>query len=177
VSRLLRFYRLAPTRTSGDACEVAGVDFVGVKGFGGGFGRGARQPWGEETIKRFVHEAIAEALELESALAKLCTPQRLALLHYAPIRATVEGEPPEIWSFLGSSRLEAPLNRYPVTAVFHGHAHRGAPQGRTSAGIPVYDVALPLLQQTTPERPFRVLGVPVTAPPRAATLPDGTGAV
>lgn len=165
----------------GDACEVAGIGFAGVKGFGGGFGRGALQPWGEEAIKRFVHEAVGEALKLESALAKLRTPHRIALLHYAPIRGTTEGEPPEILPFLGSSRLEEPLNRYPVTAVFHGHAHRGTPEGRTSAGIPVYNVALPLLRQTTPDQPFRVLEVPVAPPPapppRAPTLPDGTGAV
>jgi Icc-related predicted phosphoesterase len=145
----------------GDTYETHGVGFAGVKGFGGGFGRAALQPWGEETIKRFVHEAVDEALKLESALAKLRTPQRVALVHYSPIQATVEGEPPEIFAFLGSSRLEEPLNRYPVAAVFHGHAHHGSPAGQTSAGIPVYNVALPLMRRTFPDRLFRIVELPV----------------
>jgi Icc-related predicted phosphoesterase len=149
----------------GDVYEVEGIGFAGVKGFGGGFGRSALQPWGERTIKRFVHEAVDEALKLESALAKLRTPQRVALLHYAPIKETVEGEPPEIFPFLGSSRLEEPLNRYPVAAVFHGHAHHGMPEGRTSTGIPVYNVALPLMRQTFRDRPFRLLEIPVGPQP------------
>jgi Icc-related predicted phosphoesterase len=116
--------------------------------------------WGEETIKRLVHETVEEALKLEAALAKLQTAQRVAVLHYAPIQATVEGEPPEIFPFLGSSRLEEPLNRYSVTAVFHGHAHYGSPEGRTLGDIPVYNVAMPLLKRTFPDHPpFRMLEI------------------
>lgn len=146
----------------GDPLEVAGVGFAGVKGFGGGFGDRALQPWGEETIKRFVHEAVDEALKLESALAKLRTGVRVALLHYAPIEGTVKGEPPEIYAFLGSSRLEEPLTRYAVTAVFHGHAHSGSLEGRTRNDVPVYNVALPLLSRAFPDRPsFRLIELPV----------------
>lgn len=145
----------------GDAHEVHGIGFAGVKGFAGGFGERALQPWGEETIKRFVHEAVNETLKLESALAKLRTTQRVAVLHYAPIQATAEGEPAEILAFVGSSRLEEPLNRYPVTAVFHGHAHRGSPEGRTKGNVPVYNVAMPLLRSTFPDRPpFRLVEIP-----------------
>ncbi len=141
----------------GDGYEYQGVGFAGVKGFCGGFGQRALQPWGEATIKTFVHEAVQETLKLESALAKLRTPQRVAFLHYAPIQETVEGEPIAIFPFLGSSRLEEPINRYHVAAVFHGHAHHGSAEGRTSAGIPVYNVALPLLQRLAPnDPPFRV---------------------
>jgi len=146
----------------GEACEIHGIGFVGVKGFAGGFGRYALQPWGEETTKRFVHEAVDDALKLESALARLRTPQRIALLHYAPIRDTVTGEEPEIFPFLGSSRLEEPLNRYAVTAVFHGHAHHGYPEGRTTGGIPVYNVAAPLLHKAFPDQPlFRLVEISV----------------
>jgi Icc-related predicted phosphoesterase len=149
----------------GEACEVGGVGIAGIKGFAGGFGRGSLGPWGERAIKQFVNEAIQEALKLESALAKLRTPRRIAMLHYAPIAATVQGEPPEIFPFLGSSRLEDPLTRFPVTAVVHGHAHRGALEGRTVNGIPVYNVAKPLLQRSFPDRPpFRLLRVSVAAP-------------
>jgi Icc-related predicted phosphoesterase len=73
------------------------------------------------------------------------------LLHYAPIVGTVEGEPPEIFPFLGCSRLEEPLNRWGVSACFHGHAHRGSPEGKTSAGVPVYNVALPLMRREHPD--------------------------
>jgi Icc-related predicted phosphoesterase len=145
----------------GDSCEVHGIGFVGVKGFAGGFGVRALQPWGEEVIKRWVHEAVEESLKLESALARLRTAHKIVLLHYSPIRETVDGEPAEIMPFLGSSRLEEPLNRYPVTAVFHGHAHHGCLEGRTKENVPVYNVAMPLLQHAFPDRPpFRVVEVP-----------------
>ena len=154
----------------GDSYEVHGIGFAGVRGFCGGFGRGALGAWGEKVIKDFVHEAVQEALKLESALARLRTPQRIALLHYAPIRGTVEGEPCEIFPFLGSSRLEEPLARYDVTAVFHGHAHKGAPEGATTNGIPVYNVALPVLKASYPDRPpFRIFEV--------ATGPTADGSV
>ena len=143
----------------GEACEIRGVGIAGAKGFCGGYGRGALGSWGETAIKVFVNEAIQEALKLESALAKLRhTARRIALLHYSPIQATVEGEPVEIFPFLGTSRLEDPLLRHPVDAVVHGHAHRGQPEGRTVNGIAVYNVAKPLLERRFPDRPgFRVI--------------------
>jgi Icc-related predicted phosphoesterase len=154
----------------GDAVEVRGIGFAGAKGFAGGFGRGTLGAWGERTIKSFVQEAIDEALKLEAALARLRTDRRIAVLHYAPIRATVENEPVEIFPFLGCSRLEDPLNRYPVTAVVHGHAHNGAPEGRTSGGSPVYNVSLPLLRKAAPDRPpFRIIEVPVGPEPARGT--------
>jgi Icc-related predicted phosphoesterase len=148
------------TLLDGESCEIRGIGFAGVRGFAGGFGRGTLGAWGERAVKQFVQEAIDESLKLESALARLRTPRRIAVLHYAPVRATVEGEPVEIFAFLGCSRLEEPLNRYPVTAVVHGHAHNGSPEGKTSGGSPVYNVSLPLLRKTLPDRPpFRLLEV------------------
>jgi Icc-related predicted phosphoesterase len=141
----------------GEAIELEGVGFVGVKGFCGGFGRRTLEPWGEPMVKHFVQEAVNESLKLESALAKLRTRQRIALLHYAPIQDTVEGEPPEIFPFLGTGRLEEPLNRFAVAMAFHGHAHRGVPEGKTREGIPVYNVALPLLRRVSPDQPFRLV--------------------
>ena len=149
------------TVLDGTAIEIAGVGFVGVKGFAGGFGERALQAWGEGATKIFVREAVDETLKLESALARLRTPARVVLLHYSPVIDTVDGEPREIFPFLGSSRLEEPLNRYAASVVFHGHAHRGHPEGKTSAGVPVYNVALPLLQHLYPDRsPFRVVEIP-----------------
>ena len=143
----------------GDTCEVLGIGIAGTKGFAGGFGRGTLGAWGEPAIKTFVQEAVNEALKLESALARLRTPRRLALLHYSPIRGTVEGEPPEIYPWLGTSRLEEPLDRYRVTAVFHGHAHGGSPEGRTLGQIPVHNVSLPLWRRCSPDRPFKLLTI------------------
>ena len=74
-----------------------------------------------------------------------------SLLHYSPIAGTVEGEPPEIYPYLGSSRLEEPLIRYPVDVVFHGHAHHGTLEGKTVGGVTVYNVSLSLLQRSFPD--------------------------
>lgn len=161
----------------GESCEIAGVGFAGVKGFGGGFKERSLEPWGEKTMKQFVREAVEETLKLGSALARLRTPRRIALVHYSPIQETVEGEPREIFPFLGSSRLEEPIDRYSVTAVFHGHAHNGRPEGRTRGGVPVYNVAMSLLQRQNPGRPpFLQLTIPTgqaSAAPPAPVAPPG----
>ncbi len=142
----------------GDSHEIDGLGFAGIKGFAGGFGRGTLGPWGESAIKSFVKEALDEALKLESALARLRTDRRIAITHYAPIRDTVRGEPEEIYPFLGCSRLEEPLERYPVDLAFHGHAHRGSLEGKTRVGTPVYNVAMPLLRRAlSPELPIRIV--------------------
>ncbi len=139
----------------GDAVEVAGVGFAGTKGFGGGFGPHALGSWGEPAIKHFVQAALDEALKLETALARLRTAHRVVLLHYAPVVDTVSGEPEAIFPFLGSGRLEDPIERYGATLVVHGHAHHGTPDGATRGGIPVHNVSLPLLRQAG-DRPFRI---------------------
>jgi Icc-related predicted phosphoesterase len=152
------------TVLDGDACELQGIGVAGVKGFGGGFGARALGPWGETIIKEFVREAVDEALRFEAALARLRTPHLIGLLHYSPVQQTVEGEPLEIYPFLGSSRLEEPINRYPVSFVVHGHAHRGQLQGATKSGVPVYNVSLPLLTRSFTDRPpFRVFELPAAA--------------
>ena len=156
----------------GDTFETHGVGFAGTRGFGGGFGRGALGAWGEPIIKQFVHEAVNEALKLESALARLHSEHRIAILHYAPIRETVDGEPLEIYPFLGSSRLEEPLTRFDVRAVFHGHAHKGRPEGATAKGSPVFNVAHPVLKSHYPDRPaFRLFEVRTTETPEPGVTP------
>jgi Icc-related predicted phosphoesterase len=141
----------------GDAIEIEGVGFAGVCGFAGGFGRRMLNAWGEPLMKKFVQEAIDHAVRLEQGLAKLQTEKKVVVLHYAPIRDTVVGEPTEIFPFMGSSRLEEPINRFRVNAVFHGHAHNGATEGATSTGIPVYNVSAPLLQKTG--KSYRIIDV------------------
>ena len=162
----------------GGSTEVMGVGFAGTKGFAGGFGRGTLGAWGEATVKEFVNEAVHEALKLETALARLRNVPRIAVLHYAPVRDTVVGEPLEIFPFLGCGRLEEPLARYPAVAVVHGHAHNGTEEGRTSHGIPVYNVAMALLKKNAPERaPVRIIEVDTTphAEAEGAEAPRYTG--
>src|SRR5437762_8142061 len=139
----------------GAAHEMNGIGFAGVCGFGGGFGRRMLNAWGEPLIKQFVQEAIDHAVRLEQALAKLQTQKKVVVMHYAPIRGTVQGEDPEIFPFLGSTRLEEPINRFRATAVFHGHAHNGASEGKTATGIPVYNVSAPALHKTG--KPYRIV--------------------
>lgn len=129
----------------GDAVVLEGVGFTGVKGFGGGFGRRALGPFGEPLIKAFVQEALDERLKLERGLHELDTEERIVLLHYAPIPETLQGEPEQIYPFLGSSRLLEPLDTLRPDVVFHGHAHYGSYRGRTPGGIPVFNVAKQVL--------------------------------
>jgi Icc-related predicted phosphoesterase len=124
------------------AVEIHGVGFAGVKGFLGGFGRGELAPFGEPIIKAFVDEALNEARKLENALRSLRTERSVAVLHYSPVIDTLEGEPLEIFQYLGSARLSDAIDRFDhVKAVVHGHAHHGKYEGRTLRGIPVYNVA------------------------------------
>lgn len=129
------------TVLDGSAVVLQGVGFAGVKGFGGGFGRRALGPFGETLIKEFVREALDEALKLERALHELETEEKVVLLHYAPIADTVEGEPEQLYPFLGSSRLLDPIETLGANVVFHGHAHFGRYRGETPRGIPVFNVA------------------------------------
>lgn len=134
------------------------LGIAGVKGFAGGFDRALLQAFGEPAVKAFVQEAVNEGLKLEAALAQLDTPKKVVLLHYAPIAATTEGEMPELRPFLGTTRLAACCDSFGALAVFHGHAHHGAPEGRTPSGIPVYNVAMPVLKRISDKR-FRVVDV------------------
>ena len=125
----------------GQATEIDGVSFVGAKGFAGGFGRYLLGSFGEAATKAFVAEGVQEALRLENAMRSAKSHRVLVILHYAPVLETLQGEPPEIFAFLGSSRLAETIDRFPVNAIVHGHAHHGAFEGRTPGGIPVYNVA------------------------------------
>jgi len=135
------------------------LGFAGVKGFAGGFGDHVLQGWGEGPIKNFVRAAIDEELKLEEALAKLRTTRRIAVLHYSPMRGTLIGEAPEIFPFLGTSRLQVPINRFHATVALHGHAHRGTYSDRTDRDVPVYNCSLPVLRRMTPPRSFAVIEV------------------
>ncbi len=140
----------------GQIREIGGVGFVGTKGFSGGFGRNMVQPFGEQALKAFIRAGINEALELENMVARMENHRRLAILHYAPVKETLEGESPELFPFLGTERLAHALDRQGVDVIIHGHAHHGSPEGRTPGGIPVYNISRFVLQ-TYIGKPYRII--------------------
>jgi Icc-related predicted phosphoesterase len=123
------------------------LGIVGVKGFCGGFGSHVINAFGEPELKALVAESVHESKKLEAALGDLHADVRVALLHYAPVAETLGDEPPEIYAFLGSSLLLRPLEQAHVQSVFHAHAHLGSHEGRTPGGIPVYNVAMPVMRR------------------------------
>src|SRR5437667_7319589 len=143
----------------GSAYERDGVGFAGTKGFVGGFGRGVLTAFGEPQVKAFVQAAIDEAMKLERALMQLRAEKRVVVLHYAPILDTVRGEPEQIFPYLGSSRLAEVVDRHGAHLVVHGHAHHGSIQGKTTAGVPVHNVSLSLLQAQRPPCVYRVFDI------------------
>lgn len=135
------------------------LGIAGVKGFCGGFGEATLEPWGEAMVKQFVLEAVNESLKLETALARVRRfERRVALMHYAPVHETIEGENPELAPFLGCSRLSEPLDKFAATLAIHGHAHRGQLRGRTQRGHPVFNAAMELLDERLGRR-FLVLEI------------------
>lgn len=135
--------------------------FTGVKGFGGGFRPSMWGRFGEPEQKAFYDAVSTEVQQLENGLNSLMRTPDLAnmfvMLHFSPIRETLIGELEELYPFLGSSKLEEVIDRYPVTAVFHGHSHFGSPKGKTEKEIPVFNVALPVLQKTNPQQSYMVI--------------------
>ncbi|HYV65329.1 MAG TPA: metallophosphoesterase [Myxococcales bacterium] len=143
----------------GDPFAVGELGIAGIKGFAGGFEHAQLQRFGEASMKQFVDACIAEELKLENALFQLRTRARVALLHYSPCRSTLEGEPLEIYPFLGATRLSGPLDQLRPALAIHGHAHRGNLRGATRGGVPVYNVALPVLRRL--EKPVGFLTLEV----------------
>jgi Icc-related predicted phosphoesterase len=139
----------------GQHVEIHGLGIAGVKGFAGGFGRHMLGSFGEPAIKAMVAESVEEAMRLENAMRQIRSKRALVLLHYSPVVETVVGEPLEIYPFLGSSRLAETIDRFAVSAVVHGHAHRGAYEGRTPGGAAVFNVAAHVEKPTG--RPYALL--------------------
>jgi Icc-related predicted phosphoesterase len=142
----------------GDSVVIGNVGFAGVKGFCGGFDKFMMPLFGEGMMKQFVQSVVDESLKLDRALSRLESEhtdiKKIVVLHYAPIKETVIGEPEQIFPFLGSSRLVEPINRRQVVAAFHGHAHAGTLEGKTSAGVKVFNVAKVILQKAGFDPPF-----------------------
>ncbi len=143
----------------GSSYERDGIGFAGTKGFLGGFGRGVLTAFGEPAIKQFVQASLDETMKLERALSMLRTPKTVIVTHYAPVVETVHGEPQEIWPYLGNSRLAEVIDRHGASLAVHGHAHHGKPDGKTTGGVPVHNVALGLMLQHNGGKPYRVFEV------------------
>jgi Icc-related predicted phosphoesterase len=121
------------------------VGVAGVKGFVGGFPDSALPDFGEPSLRRVYAETTEEVEGLGRALEEIASCSvRIALLHYAPTSATLEGEPPGILAFLGSDRLAAPIAQHRPDLVVHGHGHMGTFEGAIGE-VPVYNVAQPVI--------------------------------
>jgi Icc-related predicted phosphoesterase len=145
-----------------DGCRLG---IAGTVGFGGGFPHGTVADFGEPEMKAFAARGRRLAAGLGQALADLDCDVRVALTHYAPIAATLEGEPREIYPFLGSHLLADVIDACDVALALHGHAHAGFPDGRTPSGVPVHNVARPVIG-----RPYRVFYLASTNEPAPARL-------
>jgi Icc-related predicted phosphoesterase len=122
------------------------LGIAGVKGFCGGFKGSHGHKFGEPEMKAFIQAADDAALALETKLRALRADRRVALMHYAPVRGTVEGERPEIFPYLGAYQLGEAVDRAGADLALHGHAHYGSVEGATSGGIPVRNVAMTVIR-------------------------------
>lgn len=129
----------------------ARIGIAGVKGFGGGFPNACATDFGEPEMKAFIRHSRVVAGNLQAALENLDGDLRIAMTHYAPIDATLQGERMEIFPFLGSYLLGEAIDRARADLVLHGHAHHGTERGMTPDGIPVRNVAWPVIR-----RPYKV---------------------
>ena len=147
VTEVLRAAGIGVLEGDGVVVEVGDhrVGIAGTKGFGGGFAGACASDFGEPEMKAFVRHTKALAGRLERALAALHADRRVALLHYSPVAETLAGEPREIHAFLGSYLLAEAVDRAGADLVVHGHAHRGSRCGTTPGGVPVRNVAAPVI--------------------------------
>jgi Icc-related predicted phosphoesterase len=129
--------------------ELAGckLGIAGTKGFGGGFTGACGHKFGEPEMKAFIQLTEDDAHRLEHNLRELRADYRIALIHYAPVKDTLLGERLEIYPFLGAYQLGEAIDRGGADLALHGHAHHGAEKGVTPGGVPVRNVAMPLLKR------------------------------
>jgi Icc-related predicted phosphoesterase len=129
--------------------ETANLGIAGIKGFAGGFPGTSISAFGEPEMKRFATCARLDAERLEHAMCDLDDlglDHVIVLLHYSPVRATLDGEPLEIYPLLGNGHLAEVVDRHSVDLVVHGHAHHGVEFGTTPGGVPVRNVAQPVIR-------------------------------
>ncbi len=138
---------------SSSLLEVRGksVGIVGLKGFGGGFWGACATDFGEAEMKSFVRTTKRQAEWLRERLRSLNADYKIVLMHYSPVSDTLAGEKKEIYPFLGSYLLAEAIDAGGADLVLHGHAHHGIEKGATPGGVPVRNVAMPVIRH-----PFNV---------------------
>jgi Icc-related predicted phosphoesterase len=149
VTEVLRDAGIVVLEGDGVVLELHGhrLGIAGAKGFGGGFAGACASSFGEREMKNFVGTTEAVAEKLGAALRSLDCDALVALTHYAPVPETLVGEPLEIYPFLGSYLLGQAIDSAPTALALHGHAHHGTERGRTPGGVPVRNVAHPVIKQ------------------------------
>jgi uncharacterized protein len=136
-------------RRDSTVVEHAGtqIGIVGAKGFVGGFPGCHLPDFGEPLLREVYRQGVEEAEAVDAGLRAVAhCPVRIVVLHYAPITETLEGEPREIWTMLGSDRLAVPITEHEPDLVLHGHAHAGTFRG-TLGTVPVFNVSVPVMAQ------------------------------
>jgi Icc-related predicted phosphoesterase len=148
VRRALEAAGVVVLERASHVLDVGGVrvGIVGAKGFGGGFVGASLSEFGEAEMKAFARTTIAAAADVERLLFAVQADVRILLLHYAPVRDTLVGEPSEIYPFLGSYLFAEAADRGGADLVIHGHAHRGTEVGTTPGGVPVRNASKPVLR-------------------------------
>jgi Icc-related predicted phosphoesterase len=149
ITRLLTDEGITVLEGSSVVLSVHGHDLgiAGSKGFGGGFAGACASNFGEREMKAFVETTEAIADKLGAALRAVECDALVALTHYAPVPETLTGEPLEIYPFLGCYQLGQAIDSAPTALALHGHAHHGSERGRTPGGVPVRNVAHPVIKQ------------------------------
>jgi Icc-related predicted phosphoesterase len=149
ITEVLTSVGITVLESTSTVLDIAGerVGIAGAKGFGGGFAGKCAADFGEPEMKAFVGHSKQIAARLRCALDELDAPYRIALTHYSPVNDTLVGEPPEIYPFLGSYLLAEAIDHAQVSLAVHGHAHHGCEQGMTPGGIPVRNVAQPVIRR------------------------------
>ena len=151
---------------SSTVLDAAGtkLGIVGTKGFVGGFPGSTLPDFGEPLLREVYAEAGKDVAALEDGLTAVeSAPLRIVLLHYSPTMSTLHGEPESIWTFLGTNRLDGPIQKHKPDLVLHGHAHQGTFAGAVGS-VPVYNVAVHVMR-----RDVFVFGLD-------SDVPDGSGA-
>ena len=147
-----RLRRAGIQNLEGAATTLGDVTLVGAMGVEGGFA-------GVPAKRRWSYAERQIMARLQHYLSAPESRRRVVLLHYAPIEATIEGEPRRLFPVLGSTALEVAIDAVGADLVLHGHAHFGTHEGMTSSGTPVYNVALPVLERSGYQTAYRVFEI------------------
>jgi Icc-related predicted phosphoesterase len=122
------------------------VGIAGATGCGGGFwpieGPNAIH---NRALKRLAVRARREIAALDEALGSIQADVEIAVTHFSPTTSTLGREPLAKYWMLGNCELGMVLDEWRPDLVIHGHAHLGNRLGTTPGGLPVRNVAWPVV--------------------------------